>query len=586
MSRKRIAAILVAACALSLVAFRVLPASAQITGQSATNTASTVTYTYRYTGSPAFLRVYVDTDRNAATGYAGGGVGAEFLLENAALYRHNGSGWSWTQVATVTHSGSGGTATWTVNRADLGETATPNDADLVFQTESPLDTSAKYTHVYSGGGTSPSPSTGPGTPGTVTYQADGTVFANPERGFYHHTTDCDAADFNQATLTGYRTNENISLVMCIFYLASFKNSAISADALARFQRQADTVRAAGLKMIVRFAYTTSEAGDDAPVSRVLQHLDQLAPYLRNNVDVIHVVQAGFVGAWGEWWYTQNFGNAGNVTQADWANRKAVVDKLLSVLPSQRMVQLRTPKFKRTLYGTTPVSSGQAYGGSTLARVGHHNDCFLASADDFGTYENPSVEYPYLASDTQFVAMGGETCAPNAPRSECATATQEMAQFHWNYLNADYRPEVLSSWSGCIADVRRNLGHRFQLTTGTYPTTASGTLAVRFAVRNVGYAAPFNPRGLELVLRNTSTGTVYKRQLSADPRRWASGGTSTVDQTVSLSGVPAGSYRLLLNLPDGASSLASRPEYSLRLANTGVWEPATGFNDLQHTVTVS
>ncbi|GAA4445509.1 DUF4832 domain-containing protein [Phytohabitans houttuyneae] len=74
-------------------------------------------------------------------------------------------------------------------------------------------------------------------------------------------------------------------------------------------------------------------------------------------------------------------------------------------------------------------------------------------------------------------------------------------------------------------------------------------------------------------------------MNADPRRWAAGTTTTVSQSVSLSGVPAGSYRLLLNLPDPRAGLATRPEYAIRLANTGVWEPATGFNDLLRTVTV-
>ena len=578
MSPKRLIATALAGV-LATVTLNTAPAHATISGQSATNTATTVTYRYQYTGAPAYFRVYVDVDRNAASGFATGGVGADYLLENGTLYRHLGGGWAWTPVTTVTFSVGGGVATWTVNRADLGETATPNDADLVFQTEAPLDTSARYTHTYSG-------SSGDGT---VTYQPDTTDFANPERGFYHHTGDCDVNDFDVNTLRSYRTSQQTTLVMCVFYLAAFKNAPISAAALEQLQQQANTVRAAGLKMILRFAYTTATTGDDAPLSRVLQHLDQLAPLLNANSDVIHVVQAGFIGAWGEWWYTQNFGNEGNITAADWANRKAVVDKLLSVLPSNRMIQLRTPKFKRTMYGTSALTSGQAYNGTAPARLGHHNDCFLASPDDFGTYENTAVEYPYLSAETQFVPMGGETCVPNPPRSECPTALQELGLFHWSYLNTDYRAEVLNGWTtgGCMASVRRSLGHRFALTQGTYPSTATvgGSLAIQFTVQNAGWAAPFNPRGLTLVLRNTATGAVTLRPLNADPRRWAAGTSTTVNQSVSLAGLPAGGYRLLLSLPDPRPGLATRPEYAIRLANTGVWDPATGYNDLLRTVTV-
>lgn len=424
---------------------------------------------------------------------------------------------------------------------------------------------------------------------SVSYPQTTDSFANPERGFYHHTDSCDQNDFNAATLRSYRTNEGISLVMCVFYLADFKNSAISQTALDRLQRQFNAVRSAGLKTIVRFAYTDSADGVDAPKDRVLAHLDQLAPYLQTNSDVINVVQAGFVGAWGEGYYTKNFGDAGNVTTADWANRKAVVDKTLSVLPSTRMVQLRTPKYKRTMYGTTPLPAGQAYNGSSSARLGHHNDCFLASADDYGTYENPAVEYPYLAAETTYLAMGGETCGVNAPRTSCPTALSELKMFHWSYINTDYEPNVISGWrsGGCLPEITRNLGYRFALQNGTFPSTASrgGSLPVNLTVKNDGFAAPFNPRGLELVLRNTATSQVYRVPMTGNPRTWAAGTTTTIDRNVTLpANLPAGDYSLLLNLPD--PQLSQRAEYSIRLANQGTWEASTGYNNLLHTVTVS
>ncbi len=80
---------------------------------------------------------------------------------------------------------------------------------------------------------------------TTSYVAISAAIANPERGFYHHKGDCDKDDFVASTLAGYRTNENISLVMCIFYLAEFKTSPISQAQLERFQRQAATVREDG-----------------------------------------------------------------------------------------------------------------------------------------------------------------------------------------------------------------------------------------------------------------------------------------------------------------------------------------------------
>ena len=425
---------------------------------------------------------------------------------------------------------------------------------------------------------------------TVRYSPISASISNPERGLYHHTGDCDDDAFDQAELTAYRVEEHVNLVMCLFYLRDLTAEPIPASTLAFFDQQAQTVRAAGLKMIVRFAYTDTSAAD-APLSQVLAHIDQLEPLLRSNSDVIHVIQSGFVGRWGEGYYTQNYGNQGNISTTDWANRKAIVDALLSAVPNTRMVQVRTPRMKRTMYGPTPVSSSQAYGGSPRARVGHHNDCFLASTSDQGTYTNPAVEYPYLDSDTTYVVMGGETCAVNPPRSDCPTAMSELTRFHYNYLNTDYRPEVLQRWSdqGCLGQVERRLGYRFSLTTGRFATTVQrgGSLPVQISIRNTGFATPHNPRPVWLVLRRTTpTKATFRVRLDTDPRRWAAGATTTVSQSIPISSTaPTGTFELLLSLPDPTGSLGNRAAYAIRFANVDTWEPSTGLNKLLAAVVV-
>lgn len=117
--------------------------------------------------------------------------------------------------------------------------------------------------------------------------------------------------------------------------------------LTLLQRQFDAIRTAGLTAILRFAYTDDVAGDDAAPAQVLRHIEQLTPLLRQNAYVIATVQAGFVGAWGEWYYTRHFGNEGRVSAADQANRAAVVQALLNALPATRTVQLRTPAASTT-----------------------------------------------------------------------------------------------------------------------------------------------------------------------------------------------------------------------------------------------
>ena len=56
-------------------------------------------------------------------------------------------------------------------------------------------------------------------------------------------------------------------------------------------------------------------------------------------------------------------------------------------------------------------------------------------------------------------MGGETCNVNAPRSECGVALQELALFHYTFMNQEYHPDVLASWTagGCYQEVTARLG---------------------------------------------------------------------------------------------------------------------------------
>lgn len=468
---------------------------------------------------------------------------------------------------------------------------------------------------------------------TVTYQPLDELFPNPERGFYHHT-ERDSADLSSldvAELQQLRTNENITLILRLFVLRSFVDSNLPRPYLDRIAADFAAIREAGLKVIVRFAYTVEmpetemPPWGDADVERILGHLEQLEPILRENSDVIAVVQAGFIGIWGEWYYTDYFvedpARPEIISNFYYAQRREVLFALLNALPTDRMVQVRTPLQKQRIFsldagaiGAWPparaldrqpvflpvILSGAnnqvpprtPYDGTEITRTGHHNDCFLASDTDFGTYVNIKQEKGHLAEETKYLPMGGETCNVNPPRSECSTALEELERFHWSYLNMDYHPDVLESWSSgdCMDTVKRRLGYRFTLLEGTYPAQirAGDELSLEIRLRNDGWAAPYNPRPVELLLRHTESGEIYPFELSADPRFWLADGDGihSLDESVLMpSDLPAGDYELLLNLPDPKPQLEQEPAYSIRLANEDVWEASTGYNNLLHTITV-
>jgi hypothetical protein len=254
-----------------------------------------------------------------------------------------------------------------------------------------------------------------------------------------------------------------------------------------------------------------------------------------------------------------------------------------------MIQVRTPYMKQRMYDVPTGTGGalteaQAYDGSDLARIGHHNDCFLASDDDFGTYLSDPIQLDkdFVAQDTNYLPFGGETCAVNPPRSEWAAAATEMALLHASYLNTDYNQDVLGSWGSDIETAKQKLGYRFSLTQGAFTdrTRPRGEVKVDLKVRNDGWATPYNPRKVQLVFHSAKR--TYTVDVPADPRHWSAGTTTDLSWKVPAPPVP-GTYKLLLNLPD--PRLSTRPEYSIRLANDGTWQATTGYNDLGHTVTV-
>lgn len=437
---------------------------------------------------------------------------------------------------------------------------------------------------------------------TVTYEPSDAVISNPERGFYKYSA-ARASNYNllnQNTLNNYRNNQNITLIFRYFYLDTFFNSPISDTYLSNMQTDFNRLRNAGLKCVVRFAYSDSSSASplDASKTRILQHINQLKPILEANSDVIAVLQAGFIGAWGEWYYTDQseFGGWGynqtSLNATNYSHRRDIVNAIMEALPENRMVQIRYPRMKQQMYNTTaPLPPNQAYNSTNLARLGHHNDCFLSSANDVGTYSNMNQEIPYLEQETQFLPMGGETCAVYEPRSNCSTAVSEMAQLHWSYLNLDYHPGVIDGFQAddCFTDIQKGLGYRYELIEAQLPQSADlgGTLEVNIDMRNVGFAAPFNERTAYIVLKNLSDNEVYSIALQSDPRTWLGSEDFTISETLNLpENMTEGTYKMYLHLPDASSSIASRPEYAIRLANQNVWESTTGYNSLNHNVVIN
>jgi Domain of unknown function (DUF4832)/Domain of unknown function (DUF4874) len=423
----------------------------------------------------------------------------------------------------------------------------------------------------------------------VSYQPTSADVLNPERGFVNDVNLMSDGSFSYARSQGH------AISRAYVRLDAYRNTRLPADFLTQLDRQFQLVRAAGIKVIPRFSYNFPKNGDkpqDSSLELTLAHIQQLKPILTKNADVIATLQGGFIGAWGEWHTSSN--------KLDRPAPKAkVLSALLGALPPSRMVQLRYANDIRA--NSQPLTLTTAFRGTRHARIAFHNDCFLSNQSDSGTYEAdiPALK-GYARQLAPFVAVGGETCdvTPAQHRTDCPTAESELAKFHWSYLTADFYAPTIERWKqeGCHGRIAQKLGYRLQLVRSEFPTQfdRARQLQGRFVIKNIGYASPFNPRGLELILRHQQTGKLVRLPLlkplskTHDPRFWlpTAGEISvdvrgTIPPTASLGG-----YDLLLNLPDPMPKLKDRSEYSIRLANEGTWDAKTGFNSLKRSIKLS
>ncbi len=416
---------------------------------------------------------------------------------------------------------------------------------------------------------------------TITYQGTDEIFSNPERGFSAYRS-------NPITISFINTlkPQNVTVIQRIYTIPQYNDIPLPESFLNTVQTDLSTARLGGVKVVPRFSYTNNQNGEDAALDTILLHINQLAPILQENYDVITYVEAGFIGAWGEWYYSSH--NLNNTT-----SRRTVTYALLDALPVQRNVVVRTPEYKRKIFQVnTPLDSVEAFSGTKRSRVGAHNDCFLADATDYGTYLYNDIEGDknYLNQDNRYVPQGGETCC-DCGYAGCSNALVDLARMRYSVLNKDYHPNVLSRWvtEGCMDEVKRRLGYRFELLQATISDSIkpTGTFDLNFQISNNGFASPFNPRNLEVILRNNISNQKYRLITDVDPRFWMAGDTMFVSVKGGIpSNMSEGEYSTYLFLADPEYRLHDNPDYAIRLANSNVWEDSTGYNSLNHNVKIT
>ena len=434
----------------------------------------------------------------------------------------------------------------------------------------------------------------------ITVQAQETIYQqnyadikNPERGFY-----CQKDSWNSnATLyplnyrllsttdvVTYCNGKNITLVQRIVRLDNYKTTAtIPSDFLDKVLADLDYLKTNGLKCILRFCYSSYDqnatlypdppnlgnfnpANVYEPTKSILTgHITQI----KNRLDddpmyeaSISSIEAGFIGNWGEWFYSKTT-TAGGTPVSEFGlgdpdildantttfrqSRIDIATAIMDMAPT-RMVAFRTPYFQKLLAPSNNIGKqAPFYTGSVFSRIACHNDAFVSDLLDQGTYRDVSgddgaTDRSYLKTKSRHTFTGGEsndldpdygydfaTCLNDYDplvNTLGRNALQQLEDYHFNYLNEVYFPAIMNPSTGLWAntsfpapaggnylnEVKRRLGYRFVLEKLYITPIANNTNnKLTIELKNVGFANVFNKRKVYLVLKSTTA--TYKLYIS-------------------------------------------------------------------------
>ena len=455
----------------------------------------------------------------------------------------------------------------------------------------------------------------------------GGIVSNPERGWRFEMMVGLEADERPGRhirdnwpVERYRA-EGVTVAQAYCYLTKYETSGISEAKLAALQADFDRARRDGIKFLLRFAYERTTDRTHGPnLARILSHIRELTPIVRRNADVIYSLQAGWVGAWGE------FHSSFSGIEKDPEAVAQIVAATLEMLPERRSTMMRRP-FLRT-------QTLRILGGRDAARIGLFNDATLCgNPTESDTFMGDPVAYAKMGGDaavwTKWSEPGGSDfdamCAAGltAPvDGELFWTSQGVRPIHEHGLAAilrfkehhyttfslvhgnselDRTPTTgtIDRWKvtpvtqeelaayGIGGDpgyfkerpmrtayeyIRDHLGYRLVLESLEMRGVPNEGSRVTFAarLRNVGFAHPVNPRTAWFVLASED-GAVTEFESDFDCRRLVAGESAEI---TCAAAVPkrvgeAGRPRVGLWLPDAAPTLRYRPEYAVETVGSSV-----------------
>ncbi|WP_295052975.1 DUF4832 domain-containing protein [uncultured Fibrobacter sp.] len=301
-----------------------------------------------------------------------------------------------------------------------------------------------------------------------------------------------------------------------------KSQDLTEDALNVLQQTFDNIRANKGFVIVRVCYDPWYNGRSnvTPEHKwVLRHVEQLAPVLSKNTDVIVALEMGMHGAYGE---------MHSDTSITYDRVAEATNLMLRNTPPELKILTRTGNYSAKVlgfdnWGVDFHIDGEKFAeiakakGDTMYRVGMFNDGYLGTQYDYGTWgadcktsicreegvawlEKYGVNTPY-GGEALTTANGYQVI--NTPEF----LAYEGFRTHTSYLNIQWNNNLINSWKKTLFKqkdfdydpalydsltgfkyINDHLGYRFVLRESWLSDTVGSdrVLRAKFRVQNVGF----------------------------------------------------------------------------------------------------
>lgn len=298
---------------------------------------------------------------------------------------------------------------------------------------------------------------------------DSALFTNPDRGFrlesYTNLSFVDPsvnignikqwnAKFEAAAnkvQSGIWAKPKLDQVYC--YLTEYRETEILPEVVFKNLREIfKALKQEEMKGVIRFAYQGSMTAKEEQASDeiMLSHMKQLKPVLEEYKELIHTIEIGFLGSWGEWHSFPGFTWEERLLKNDIHDGEKIIKGVLDMAPEGIYVQARYPGVKNLIDKDDP----------DYARIGYNNDAF------FG-YRNEGSAWPYdemnnaasrqAAEESLYVPMGGEFFWGKEWQYKNVTAAEAIklfAFFHQNTFSVFHNsfectPEVAGEGEGAM-----------------------------------------------------------------------------------------------------------------------------------------